>query len=162
LIINSQLGSVPMLQRKLRVELKEAERVMNVLEERGIVGPAQGVRAREVLVKPDDVEAGMKPAAEETKPIEQSAPKAVKKTRPKPRKRAPRTAPIEATEELDLTDAPVDLTAETEIETDVATLRVDTDERPSAEDFDDDDDFATDEDFDPALAPPPGYPKPQQ
>jgi S-DNA-T family DNA segregation ATPase FtsK/SpoIIIE len=150
LIINSQLGSVPMLQRKLRVELKEAERVMNVLEERGIVGPAQGVRAREVLMKPEDAETADDASATAAKPA--GKPKKVAK----PKKQASRTSPAETTEQLDLTDSPVDLTGESD--TQVAGLELDTPDVASH----DDDDFATDDDFDPALAPPPGYPKPRQ
>jgi DNA segregation ATPase FtsK/SpoIIIE, S-DNA-T family len=62
-VVQNQLGSTSLLQRRLKVGYGRAARIIDQLQEAGILGPADGSKARDVLVGLDDIDRICGPAS---------------------------------------------------------------------------------------------------
>ncbi len=65
IVIRAGKASATLLQRRLRVGYARAARLLDILEEMGVVGPADGSKARDVLIKQDDLEENFSSALDE-------------------------------------------------------------------------------------------------
>ncbi|SDN13508.1 Ftsk gamma domain-containing protein [Lentzea albidocapillata subsp. violacea] len=84
MVTDTQFGSTPMLQRRMQISFAEAERLMDRLQEHGIVGPAQGSAAREVLLQPDEADAALMGLAVDPLPAEDQVEREPVVGRPEP------------------------------------------------------------------------------
>ena len=64
LVLESRKASVSYIQRRMKIGYARAGRIMDLMEERGIVGPYQGSKPRDLIVDPDEYLAGAHNAAE--------------------------------------------------------------------------------------------------
>jgi S-DNA-T family DNA segregation ATPase FtsK/SpoIIIE len=55
LVVRTGVASASNLQRKMRIGYARAARLLDVMEQRGVVGPADGAKPREVFLSPDDL-----------------------------------------------------------------------------------------------------------
>ena len=58
IVVNANIASTSLIQRKLKIGFARAGAVMDALEQIGVVGPVQGSMPREVLMTPEDLKGG--------------------------------------------------------------------------------------------------------
>ncbi|MBQ3370249.1 MAG: DNA translocase FtsK [Mogibacterium sp.] len=84
-IFKSKQASVSMLQRRFRIGYNRAARIIDEIEEKGIIGPSDGSRPRQLLITEEEYYGGYEAESEpEPEPAPQPAPVKVRKPEPEP------------------------------------------------------------------------------